>query len=97
MDIVNQSGNVAASCAAVAARNYTGGGKTDWFLPSKDELAKVAENRSYVGFDNGGQVYATSSEISATGAWHMWDNYAMAGWGTKDWSTRVRPIRMGSN
>ncbi|MCX6879449.1 MAG: hypothetical protein NTW21_37445, partial [Verrucomicrobia bacterium] len=28
--IANQTGNVAATCAAVAAREYTGGGLTDW-------------------------------------------------------------------
>jgi hypothetical protein len=54
VDIVNQSGNVAATCAAVLARQYTGGGLSDWFLPSKDELTKLAENRSSVGFDNDG-------------------------------------------
>ena len=41
--IVNQDGNVAATSAAVAARNYTGGSKTDWYLPSRDELNQMCK------------------------------------------------------
>ena len=38
LDIAAQSNNVSASSAAVLAREYRGGSRTDWFLPSKDEL-----------------------------------------------------------
>ena len=44
-----QTGNVAASSAAVYAYDYSNGGKTDWHLPSKDELnelCKYAKNQS---------------------------------------------------
>ena len=44
-----QTGNVAASSAAVYAYDYSNGGKTDWHLPSKDELnelCKYAKNQA---------------------------------------------------
>ncbi|MCL2155589.1 MAG: InlB B-repeat-containing protein, partial [Leptospirales bacterium] len=35
--------------AALACRNYTGGGKTDWFLPSLDELNELYVQKDIVG------------------------------------------------
>jgi hypothetical protein len=43
LDIVAQIGNESATSAAVAARGYTGGAKSDWHLPSKDELNQMCK------------------------------------------------------
>ena len=54
--------------AALACRNYNGGGLWDWFLPSKDELNELYKQRNLVGGDFG-VVYWSSSEGSSYDAW----------------------------
>ena len=64
--IVSVQGNT-GSYAAKRCRDYTGGGYTDWHLPSKDELNKLYLNKSSVGMVN---VYYWSSSENLTGsAW----------------------------
>ena len=46
--------------AAKACDDYTGGGKTDWFLPSKDELKEMYNARTHVGISSG--VFWSSSQ-----------------------------------
>jgi hypothetical protein len=41
--IANQAGNNASTSAAVLAREYDNGGKTDWYLPSRDELNQMCK------------------------------------------------------
>ncbi len=47
--IINKQGEPATSYAAGLARAYTGGGYTDWYLPSKEELNKLYINRVAIG------------------------------------------------
>ena len=62
--------DLAASSAAVAARAYTGGSKNDWFLPSQDELAQLyAQKTSVGGFADA--FYWSSSEVNAN-AYSAW-------------------------
>jgi hypothetical protein len=47
-NIIISQGN-SGSYAAKICRAYTGGGYTDWYLPSKDELNKIYLNRLIIG------------------------------------------------
>ena len=55
-------GNTTAP-AASACREYSNNEKTDWFLPSKDELFQLYANRNSVGNLNGTEIYWSSSQF----------------------------------
>ena len=48
--------------AALVCKNYNGGGKNDWFLPSKDELNEFYEQRSIFGIGDPALPYWSSSQ-----------------------------------
>ena len=50
------------SSAAILARSYRAGGKSDWFLPSYGELKKVNSNTKTDGGWGAGAFYRSSSE-----------------------------------
>ena len=87
--IIAVQGETAADYAAGLARAYNGGGYSDWYLPSKDELNRLYVNRLAIGgFDLAGSAaYWTSSEYDATYAWeqNFGDGYqgmsGKLGWG----------------
>jgi hypothetical protein len=68
--IIAKQGNISTSYAAGLARAYTGGGYTDWFLPSKDELNKLYLNRVAVG-GFADYPYWSSSESHLISAWYQ--------------------------
>ena len=81
------SGNASAVC-----KSYSGGGFTDWYLPSKDELNKLYINKSAIGgFASG--FYWSSSEDGSSYAWYqdfasgVQDNYP------KGYTYYVRAVR----
>ena len=72
--IIAQNG-AGTTYAAGLARAYNGGGYSDWYLPSTDELFKLYLNRAAIGgFHNAGgdwPYYWGSSEVESNpdGAW----------------------------
>jgi hypothetical protein len=87
-----------ATGAAVSARAYSGGGFTDWFLPSKDELNAMYDYSQVGGFNTStygfaSDVYWSSSQSTSTNAWlqHFVGGTAISD--AKAYSLRVRPIR----
>jgi hypothetical protein len=91
--IIASQGDPATSYAAGLARAYRGGGYTDWFLPSKDELAKLyaMKQLGFGGFaDN---LYWSSSEYAAYSAWFQYFNYGYQFDNGKDPTYYVRAIR----
>ena len=79
--IISVQGATETSYAAGLARAYTGGGYTDWFLPSKDELNKMYTNRATInttaaansGSDFVSNYYWSSTEDDNRYAW--WQNF----------------------
>jgi hypothetical protein len=65
--IIKSQGGASTDYAAALARTYNGGGYTDWYLPSKDELNKLYLQRIAIGgFTT--NSYWTSSEVTNTSA-----------------------------
>jgi len=94
------NGQYTWNAAVDAARSYQGGGKSDWYLPSKDELWIMYKQRSSVGgfaTDYYANSYAFDFYWSSTpGASHAW----IQGFGSGEQSdsnntnlNRVRPVR----
>ena len=89
--IAAHSGDTASNNAAKAAVAYNGGGITDWFLPSKDELNAMYEARSHLGNSSG--YFWSSSQLSSDYAWSQIFLYGVHGNDYKNNDLDVRPIR----
>jgi hypothetical protein len=88
--IIGQDGHNGS--AAQVCRDYNGGGLTDWFLPSKDELNQLYLQKDTVGGFAAGS-YWSSSELDSNGAWVQ--TFSNGGqYGThKSSNLRVRAVR----
>jgi hypothetical protein len=100
--IITEQGATETSYAAGLARAYTGGGYTDWFLPSKDELIKMYLKKGDINttaLANGGSNFATvyywsSTEAGKYDAWiKFFSNANSQGFGDKSFTYNVRAIR----
>jgi hypothetical protein len=86
------------SSAPNAVRAYAGGGLTDWFLPSQDELNAMYTyslvggfNSATYGFPSG--QYWSSSQANTNDAWYQNVDYGNQNDGSKASTLRVRPVR----
>ena len=78
--------------AGTIAHGFTGGGLTDWYLPSKDELNEMYNQKTTVGgFQN--YTYWSSSETNPAMAQNQDFNVSFQNSGQKGDTYYVRPIR----
>jgi len=83
----------AAAPAAKACKEYNYGGKTDWFLPSRDEMNILYLGRNYVGGLS--NTYYWSSSLDSYGdAWlHSFSSGGQGSTKFKDGTDSVRAVR----
>jgi hypothetical protein len=96
--IIDQTGHTGS--AAQVCRSYNGGGLTDWYLPSKDELAAIWANlvNDGTGVNSGvggfaDDLYWSSSEYDSLLAWYQYFGSGSQGSDYKNYNTRVRAVR----
>jgi hypothetical protein len=92
--------NVAATSAAVYCRSLSTGGKTDWFLPSKDELNEMYIQRTAIGgfstlvyWSSSAEFYRYNAYYSRAWSQYFDDRYGTQGHYAKNSSLRVRCVR----
>ncbi len=94
-NIIAQNG-AGTTYAAGLCRAYKGGGYTDWYLPSKDELYKLYINRVAIGgffSSSTSDSYWQSTEASWTNAYYLYFPTGAWGGSTKADGRRVRAVR----
>ncbi|MDN3689897.1 Lcl domain-containing protein [Cyclobacterium jeungdonense] len=100
--IIAAQGATEINYAAGLARAYNGGGFTDWFLPSKEEIFEMVQNRGIINataganggsnFSDGSTSYWSSTE-SGSNAWAVFfGNAHQSVFGKAD-ARRVRAVR----
>ena len=92
IDIVAQTGNVAATSAAAYCSDYSSNGFSDWFLPSQNEIYELYRHRTIVGGFTSSN-YWSSSEISSTNARRQSFTDGTTSSTSKSTTGYVRPVR----
>ena len=85
-----------ASNAATMARSYSGGGYSDWYLPSYDEAAALLTQDTLTGINimsQGGVFYYTSTQNDSSNAYTFNPNGNNIPYGLKTQTKQVRAIR----
>jgi len=80
------SSDTASNNAAKVAVAYSGGGKNDWFFPSKDELNEMYKAKTHLGISSG--WFWSSSQYNFIYAWFQDFNY-----GSQDVDYRSNNVR----
>ena len=97
--IIASQGATATSYAAGLARAYTGGGYTDWYLPSKDEIYKLyllytaIEGFVYISSLLDGYWYWSSTEFDDSSAWFQYFDDGFQAIAGKEECLAVRAVR----
>jgi hypothetical protein len=81
-----------AAPAALACRNYSGGGKNDWFLPSQDELYELFKSKIVVG-TRSAEFYWSSSQLNENLSWEQSFITGTQYFNIKNFPCNVRAIR----
>jgi hypothetical protein len=82
------------SYAAGIARSYHGGGYTDWYLPSNDELLKLYSNRALIGGFTDTHYWSSTEATTGSIAWSWYFGDEWGGMGGAKFGTRrVRAVR----
>jgi hypothetical protein len=91
--IIAQNG-AGATYAAGLARAYAGGGYSDWYLPSKDELSRLYVNRVAIGGFISAWYWSSSQNADfADLVWYVSFNDGYLYRGIKSDTNRVRAVR----
>jgi len=90
---IMDAGVCGAGSAAGTAAAYRGGGKSDWSLPSKDELAALYQQGSVVPGLTADGYWSSSQSPDDARAWVINLSFGQSFPGNKEYFFRLRPIR----
>jgi hypothetical protein len=79
--------------AAKACKDYSNGGKTDWFLPSNDELNQLYVNRASVGNMGTGNYWSSSQSVIGYACFQDFSNGSQKVVTNKSPTYTVRAVR----
>jgi len=88
--IINVQGQSFAPYAASYCYNFEKGDYVDWYLPSKDELNLLYQQKAVVGISSGS--YWSSSEATKGNAWAQDFSAGIQAKQNKTWGLSVRAI-----